>query len=231
MKLIVTRPQPDASLLAAKLLKLGHDCTVMPLLEIVPRKTIAVPDVPFQAICLTSANGIIVLPALRNTPVFAVGPQSAAAASAAGYTHVSHHGGDVDGLALSLSGILKAEEGPLLYLSGATVSGDLEGKLSAYGFDVRRIVTYDAIALPPRHLGDVLAHHDGVLLYSPRTAKLWANAVESSHPAPHMQHITHYCLSANVAKALPQSWSTRIAESPTESALLAMFDKSDMPRT
>jgi len=221
MKLIITRPKQDAEALAIRLKSLGHEAVIVPLLEIVPRQGISVPPRSYQAICLTSANGIINDPSLVSKRVLTVGPQSAEAARAAGYEAVSHHGGDLEGLVSHIARTLKPQDGPLLYLSGATTSGDLEGQLKALGFSVDRIVTYDAVAIEPLDLANVIHISNGVLLYSPRSAKLWANAVEKANAQAHIQRIIHYCLSVAVAKALPHSWLTRTATAPDESALLA----------
>ena len=225
MKLIITRPSKDAEALAMKLKALGHEPVIVPLLEIIPRQGVAIPQRSYQAICLTSANGVVVYPDHISIPVFTVGPQSAEAAQTAGYGAVSHHGGDVEGMVSFITTTLKPLDGPLLYLSGATTSGDLEGQLTAHGFYVDRIVTYDAVATEPHHLAGVIGNSNGVLLYSPRSAKLWASAVERANAQSHVRNIIHFCLSTNIAKALPQSWPTRIAATPDEFALLATLEQ------
>lgn len=225
MKLIITRPRADALALAKTLQAKGHDPVLVPLLEIIPRKRPAIPDKPYQAICLTSANGALKIERLRDTPVLAVGEQSAAAARTAGYRQVSHHGGDVTGLSAHIAGNCRSSDGPLLYLSGATTSGDLEGRLRARGFDVDRIVTYDAVPTVPNNVAEVTAAAEGVLLYSPRTALLWIAAVEKAGVPAHIRRMTHYCLSSAVAARLPQSWPRKVADSPDETALLAALDR------
>jgi uroporphyrinogen-III synthase len=224
MKLIITRPPADAEPLAEKLRVRGHTPVLVPLLEIVPRQHLTLQHRRYQALCLTSANGIIQHAPYLSVPVLAVGPQSAAAATQAGYRHVTHHGGDVEGLVEHIAHHLKPEDGPLLYLSGATTSGDLEGKLQRWGFTVDRLVTYDAIPTVPVISPAMLQSADGVLLYSPRSAMLWVAATERAGAEAHILRLKHYCLSVNVAKVLPQSWPTRIATAPTESALLATLE-------
>jgi uroporphyrinogen-III synthase len=228
MKLIITRPRKDAEALAAKLVALGHEPLQLPLLDIVPRANVEIPALPFQALCLTSANGVLdaaAFPALRQLPVLCVGPQSAAAARAAGYPQVSVQGGDVHGLVRYILSALKPQAGPILYLSGAATSGDLEGQLRSAGFAVTRVVTYDAVATSPPELAAALAAADGVLLYSPRTAALWRSQIEEARLGLHINGVRHYCLSANVAKALPPSWPVRVATTPEESAMLSLLSQ------
>ncbi|NMD09282.1 MAG: uroporphyrinogen-III synthase [Phyllobacteriaceae bacterium] len=234
MKLIITRPSADAVPLAAKLEGLGHRCIILPLLDIIARQDVAVPAKTYQAICLTSANAILhglALPPLHATAVLCVGPQSAAAATAKGFLNVSAHGGDVAGLSAWITDHLKPKDGPLLYLSGATTSGDLEGRLMRAGFSVDRLITYDAVAASPSDMAQALQVADGVLLYSPRTAMLWREQVEKMSGHQHMSGIMHYCLSPAVAAKLPSDWKQRIAPKPDETAMLALLEPTSFDRT
>jgi len=88
MRVAVTRPEEDAGPLTAKLEALGHTVVMAPLLEIRPRDGVTIPALPWQAIAVTSANGIRALPAhhqLTSFRTLTVGPQSLKAARAAGF--------------------------------------------------------------------------------------------------------------------------------------------------
>jgi uroporphyrinogen-III synthase len=220
MKLVVTRPIEDAGQLAAALEARGHQVIVAPLLRIVPRKDVTIPDRPYAALLATSANAIRALAdseKLRDLPLYVVGPQSLAAAKAAGFCKAEAHGGDVLGLARFVEENLQPSSRPLLYLSGAETSGDLAGVLAKNGFEVERCILYDAV--PASSV--VVEHADGVLLYSPRTARIWSELVPEQIAAP----MIHFCLSANVARALPQPRRILVADSPNESAMLALLDR------
>lgn len=227
MKLIVTRPEDDAGPLAAKLQTLGHEAIMVPLLEIVCRNSIELPDLPFQALCMTSANGLTAefdVSRFHATPFFAIGPQSATAARRHGFTRVSDKGGNVEGLMLAMARQLDPKNGPILYISGSETTGDLEGKLRHHGFSVTRVMTYDAVPRAVSELPDALAEADGVLLYSPRSARLWTKQVGDTTQEDAAGRLTHFCLSANVAAALPQSWPKRISHKPDENGMLALLD-------
>jgi uroporphyrinogen-III synthase len=222
MRIIITRPEEDAAPLAAKLSALGHVALVMPLIKIVARQKFEIPKRNYQFICLTSANGIRVLndvSELQSIPVIAVGPQSMRAAELKKFSTISMQGGDVVGITRYIIENVNPLGGPLLYVSGSETSGDLEGRLKSADYDVDRVITYDAV---PVTLTPAATQADVVLLYSPRTAKLWRQSIEElSMDVSHMKHI---CLSANVAANLPQSWNTRIAAHPTEDAILQVLD-------
>ena len=226
MRLIITRPSIDAVPLAEVLNALGHEAIITPLLDIVPRAKVSILDLPYQAICTTSANGLRCLnaPIDLQTPVLAVGEQSAAAARMKGFQNIKAEGGDVDGLVSYITTNLKRSDGPLLYLSGAETSGDLEGHLIKRGYDVRRVITYDAVkCVLDSHLR-AIESCDGVLLYSPRTAKLWCHEIWRLQVTEGAERIRHFCLSAQVAEAVPQNWHRLVAKVPTEKSLLALLD-------
>ncbi len=227
MKIILTRPIEDAASLAEKLRRLGHIALITPLLEIVARQGVLIPGKNYQAICLTSANAVRVMNYIRfiqNIPLYAVGLQSEQMAKDKGFSIVSAHGGDVAGLHKFLIGQLEPQDGPLLYLSGAETSGDLQGRLQGSGFEVDRIITYDAVKASLTAFQKEIADANAVLIYSPRTAKLWAQEIETLNLTEAASHIKHICLSANVAANLPQSWPRAVAATPTEAALLALLD-------
>ncbi len=227
MRIILTRPVEDAAALAEKLRALGHIPTITPLLKIVARPNVSVPSKRYQAICLTSANAVRVISnisLIQNIPLFAVGQQSEKMAKDKGFAQVSAHGGDVIGLHKFIVGHLKPQDGPLLYLSGAETSGDMQGRLQSSGFEVDRIITYDAVKSSLAEFSNEIERAEAVLLYSPRTAKLWASEIETLKLTETASRIKHICLSANVAANLPQSWPRAVAAAPTEVELLALLD-------
>jgi uroporphyrinogen-III synthase len=220
MKLIITRPQDDAELLARRLGERGHVCICVPLIEIVPRNAVEIPQLNWQAVIFTSANAIRSLDnidTLRRHAAFVVGPQSAAAAKARGFDRIEICGGDMTGLVTHIRKILAPDNGPLLYVSGSVTSGDLTTELGTAGFAVTRIITYDAIPTSPTELHHHAASADGVLLYSARSATLWLAATQGA------KSITHYCLSQNVASQLPPIVNKRIAPTPDDEGMFLLL--------
>jgi uroporphyrinogen-III synthase len=196
-------------------------------LEIVPRPNILVPELNFQAICLTSANGIRSLSGdlNLNLQVFAVGEQSARAARDFGFTKVVAKGGDVQGLVKVVQEALNPEDGPLLYISGAETSGDLQGQLYRCGFEVCRLITYDAVEQNLAEFKDAILCSDGVLLYSPRSAKLWRKQMQDLKLAAQLTELKHYCLSPQVAAEISQNSHIAISNSPSEDAMLTLLGR------
>ena len=236
MRLILTRPQDELRKLGEQLSALGHYVIESPLLSIRMRDNAAIAERPYQAIALSSANAMA-HPSLNPAPqplasraVFAVGAQSAKAALEAGYRHVRAEGGNVEGLAKAIARDCNPRDGAILYPSGAETAGDLQGTLEALGFTVDRVILYDAVAartLAPQAVAALTSGAaDGVLLYSPRSARIWAGLVAESGLTDAARRIAHFCLSPNVAAALGTGFKTAIAARPDEPSLLALLDRS-----
>ena len=222
MRLIVTRPAGDAGPLRQQLEAMGHEVVLAPLLDIVPVTGAVIPDRDYQAIAFTSANGAraldghVALAGLRKLPAFAVGPQSAEAARDAGFGDVTVAGGDGKGLAAYIAATREPNDGDILHPAGRQTASGFSGLLTEAGFAVTRVIVYSA---EPMTLSPKLASGaDGVLLYSPRSARLWRDAM-----ADKAAGLIHFCLSHNVAAALPETHAKRIAASPEEKAMLALI--------
>ncbi len=230
MNIIVTRPEEDGNPLKAKLEALGHRVILLPLLRIVPREPVFIPKLPYQAIAATSANGIRALRGhaeLKSIRMLTVGPQSLQAAKDAGFASAETHGGDLDGLVAHIRKALHPAAGPILYLSGNETAGDLEGQLTIAGFQVRRSIVYDAVQAKDTGPVEIPLRDgaaDAVLLYSPRSARIWCKIMWDAGLAEKAAAPHYYCLSRNVADILPRAWPRSVAKSPDEAALLALLE-------
>ena len=185
MRILVTRPEPDASRQADKLAARGHAAVLAPLLAIQP-----VADVPLQlegaqALLVTSRNALRALAAHRELaealtlPLFAVGEATARAAQGLGFADVTAGPGTGAALAKLVSEELQPEQGPLVHLAGETLAFDLKAALAREGFVVRQPVLYRAVPaakLPAEALSLLKEGKlDGAILMSPRTASIFAD--------------------------------------------------------
>src|SRR5262245_62204980 len=103
MRLLLTRPEPEASVTAARLAALGHAVLVEPLLRIdfvPPPAGLATP----AAIVFTSGNAVRAVgqwpdvAAWAGVPTFAVGERTASLAAAAGFSDVRSAAGEAEAL-------------------------------------------------------------------------------------------------------------------------------------
>jgi uroporphyrinogen-III synthase len=234
MRLLVTRPEPDASRLAAALATRGHEPVLAPLLAVKFLTDVDLPLAGAQAVIVTSGNALRALashPDLRQAttlPLFAVGEATAAKAEDLGFAHVTVGPGTGEDLAQIIAGTLSPAQGPLLHLAGESLAFDLKTALEAEGFEVRKSVLYrtePARALAPEALGMLLEGKlDGAILMSPRTAKTFAELVARHGAVTQAKGLVCYCLSPAVAEALaPLGVQVRVATHPREEDLLALL--------
>jgi uroporphyrinogen-III synthase len=233
VRLLLTRPEPDAARTAAALRAAGHQVLAAPILRVAP----VAADLgtgPWGAVLLTSANAARAVAAhprrheLARCPVMAVGRRSADAARLAGFADVASADGDVVALAALAAARFAGTGARLLYLAGHERTGDLAGALGRHGIDVQTAVIYDAVLqeLPPDARAALAAGAiDGVLHYSPRSAAAFLDGARHAGLMPAMLATAHYCLSAAVAAPLVAAGAAtvRIAPAPDEAALLRLI--------
>jgi uroporphyrinogen-III synthase len=234
MRLLVTRPEPDAQRTAAALRARGHSVVIAPLLHIEPLAAAAIGAGPWAAVLVTSANVAHAIAShakraeLVHLPVFAVGERSAHAMRVLGCANVISAGGNAGDLARMVA----AQVNPparLLYLAGEQRSGDLGGELRAKGFAVETVAIYRAVtadALPPNAAAALTAGIDGVLHFSRRSAEAYVEAARAAGLLESALRPAHFCLSAQVAAPLQGAGGrlVRVAPRPAETALLDLID-------
>jgi uroporphyrinogen-III synthase len=232
MRLLVTRPAAEAASLAAVLTGLGHTALIEPLLNIRDAGERPLSLEGIAAILLTSANGAAALAEAterRDLPVYAVGGATEAVALAAGFEAVRRAGGDADSLTSLILAELTPEEGALLHAAGADRAGDLAGALEAAGFAVRVAVLYEAMlaeCLSPDTREALQAERlDGVLLFSPRTARHFVRLLADAGLQVAARGLSAYCLSRQIADALAGQDFRRIRIAPekTQAGMLALL--------
>lgn len=232
MRLLVTRPREDCADTVRALAQLGHEGLAEPLL-VVRQGAEALPDLSsFQALLVTSRNGLRAFARLtqdRSLPLYAVGPGTAAAARAAGFSEIHDADGDAFALAALVSRRLDSCRGPLLHVAGRDVAFGLRERLIAEGFGFERIVLYAAepverfstVSLEALGEGTL----DGVLFFSPRTAATFADLIMRAGMQQACTTLIAYCLSPAVARAVAHlPWkAVRAAAAPNQDALLALL--------
>ena len=235
MRLLITRPIEDAKPLARALEERGHEAVTEALMTITD---VAAPDLDLdgvQALLITSANGIRAFARAhlgRGLPVCAVGDASARAALDLGFDQVSSAAGDVESLAAMVEKDWDVSGGALLHVAGSHRAGDLAGMLTLAGFEMCRVVLYEAKAAETlgTKTADALkgGNLDGVLLFSPRTAALFCRLVTDGGLVELCSPVIACCLSAAVAdEAAALPWAgIVVAETPDAQALLDTVEKA-----
>jgi uroporphyrinogen-III synthase len=236
VRLLVTRPEPDAERTAAALARRGHQVEIAALLRIESMTDAELGPGPWSALVVTSANALRALESHRRRAellgvrVFAVGRRTAAAARAAGFRDVIAAGGNVQELAQHIRREERPGRAPLLYLAGQDRSGDLAADLAADGRIVATAVVYRAVKtdrFPPAVAAALAAGQiDGVLHFSRRSAQAYIDCARAAGLLDQALAPSHYCASHQIAEPLAAAGakSLRIAARPEETALLELID-------
>ena len=235
MRLLVTRPQPDADETAVTLKSAGHDVLVDPVIE-TQFLTPPVPDFFPAALVFTSRNGVRAAaqwPAAeewRSCLTFAVGAATAQKARNAGFENVLAADSHVDSLVDLISGSLDSFTGQLVYFAGRDRTGDLEDRLAALRFHLTVLIVYQMDAVPGLAPTTVSAFDDGavdgVLIYSRRSASVFCNLVEAAGLSGKMADVTFYALSEATAEPLRQleAATIKVADKPEAARLTALIE-------
>jgi uroporphyrinogen-III synthase len=236
MRLLLTRPEPDAAELRSELEALGHQVLTEPLLRIellpVPARGIE----GAQALVVTSRNGVRALAggealpsalSAHGLPLYCVGEETAALARASGFSNVVTGAGKAQDLVPLITRELTPASGPIIHVAGEQLAFDLAGALSAQGFGVRTVTAYRAVAagrLSGETAGAIAGGRvDGVVLMSPRTAATFAGLVAAAGLADEAAKLNYICISDAVAQGLGTLAPDRrvIAKSPNRAGIIA----------
>ena len=225
MRVWVTRARPAADDTAARLVELGHQPVVAPLIEAYPRAGVD-PGLGAEigALAFTSVHGVTAFAALtpdRSRPAFAVGETTASAARAAGFTVIGAGDGGVDALAAAIVAGRGDFQGGVAHPGAADPAGDLTGALLAAGIPVKRLVVYETRMAPGLPQGLAETWPEAVLLHSPKAARALARLL----PPAWAPHLTAYALSSACAAPLAELGLARLvaAPFPREAALLKLL--------
>ncbi len=235
MRLLVTRPEPDASREAEALGLRGHEAALAPLLTIEFCGAVPLQLDGAQGLLVTSRNALRALAAhpeldaALKLPLFAVGEATARQAQELGFADVTIGPGTGAELGALILDELEPKRGPLVHLAGETLAFDLKSALESQGFTVRQPVLYRAVpapSLPAEALSLLRAGKlDGVILMSPRTAKTLADLLARHGLVTQAKSLVCFCLSEAVAEAVaPLGFDVRVAARPREEDVLALVD-------
>ncbi len=235
LRLLVTRPEPEASNTAAWLAARGHIPILQPMLRIVFFPAAAVSEEPV-ALVATSRNGVRALATWpfaatrRGKPLFVTGDGTAAEARDAGFTDVRAGAGDAVSLVAVIREALPSATGPLLHAAGRDRTPALADGLRAAGYDLRVVEAYRADAvttLEPEvvHLlgsGEI----DGALVFSRRTAQAFVDATLGEGLERSLAGLRFFAISDHAAEPLrPFARDIRVAPHPDFDGIATIIPK------
>lgn len=210
-RLIITRPEPDATAFAESARSVGFDPVIAPVMT-VSFSQAGLDLGGVGALAFTSANGVRAFAAAQPDPcalpVFAVGGMTAKAAQDLGFANLGVADGDVASLAaaIAVAAATGRFKGRVLHIAGADRAGDLAGALCKAGVEAKTAVLYRAEAagsLSDAATAALAAEPpaEAVALFSPRTARVFLELVHRAGLTERLCGVVAACLSEAVAKA------------------------------
>lgn len=214
--LLVLRPQPGNDTSATRARALGLDVIQLPLFDIVGMDAGTGPEGPFDALLLSSANGVrfgtAAIHAHGDLPLYAVGEATAQAARETGHAHVLEGGGDA---ASTIPLIARDGHARVLHICGADVRD-----FDPLGITLIRHAVYRSAERPEDAVRATLDGLAGAVaaIHSPRAGRR-LNALLDARQRTQI-HVA--AISARAAEASGSGWaSLAVSAAPDDTALLA----------
>jgi len=148
MHILLTRPLEDCSEMILKFKSLGHHVSHLPLLTLEKINYGEVNFFEYGGIIFTSANAIKFLDLNKldkKIMCFCVGDMTEKKARIVGFQNTIAAGGNVSNLKELILQNYENKNQPLLYVSGETITVDLDKQLLKEGYNIRRIINYRTI--------------------------------------------------------------------------------------
>ena len=145
MHILLTRALDDCTEMIIKFKSLGHQVSHISLLKIDKVDYEQINSLDFKGIIFTSANSIKFLDLKnidKNLLCFCVGSATEKKARSVGFQNVIAAEGNVENLKELILQNFNKKDGNLIYISGETVSVDLDHQLSKEGYNIKRVINY-----------------------------------------------------------------------------------------
>ena len=145
MHILLTRPLEDCHEMILKFKSLGHQVSHLPLLSIEKVDYEQINSLNFKGMIFTSVNAGKFLDLKnidKNLLCFCVGSATEKKARSVGFQNVIAAEGNVENLKELILQNFNKKDGNLIYISGETVSVDLDQLLLKEGYNIKRVINY-----------------------------------------------------------------------------------------
>tara|TARA_B100001013_G_C24540505_1_gene414473 strand:+ start:122 stop:823 length:702 start_codon:yes stop_codon:yes gene_type:complete len=228
LHIVITRPEEDSSNLIARLKKLGHVVTHLPVMKIERLETEKINLKNYKALIFTSSNAIKFLNVDKldsKIKCYCVGKVTEFIARQKGFTNTYSSEGTVDSLIELIIRTSETKSGKLLYLSSEFISRDLDIDLKKAGFSVDRVSNYTTS--PIREIDEITLNFlqkkkpDAIFIYSSNSARNLFNLINKYSLINVVTHSNLMCISEKVLLVLKQiKWKKMFIFSPGEEEFL-----------
>ena len=228
MHILLTRPLEDCSEMIIKFKSLGHQVSHLPLLSIEKIDYDQINFSDYKGIIFTSANAVKYLDHKnidKNLLCFCVGSATEKKARSVGFQNVIAAEGNVGNLKELILQNFDQKDGQLIYISGETISVDLDRQLINEGYSVKRIVNYRTIYNQKfddnfvREL--MLSIPDMVYIYSQNSASSFLNFIKINQSESLWMNTNLMCIGEKTSSILNEiKWKKIFLFNPGEEEFL-----------
>ncbi len=209
MHVLFTRPIDDSKDLILKFKSLGHIVSSIPVISVKKKEYSKIDFSSFKGIIFTSSNAIKFLDTKlldKNIKCFCVGNATELLAKEKGFQNIFSAEGNVNNLKEIILQNFKSSEGKLLYISGETITFELDKFLISEGLKVERVINYssDPIEKFNEILIDDLKNNvpDIVYIYSQNSAISFKNLIKNYNLQNHWMNTNLMCISEKTSSVL-----------------------------
>jgi uroporphyrinogen-III synthase len=228
MHILLTRPLEDCSEMIIKFKSLGHQVSHLPLLNIEKIDYEQINFSDYKGIIFTSANAVKYLDHKnidKNLLCFCVGSATEKKARSAGFQNVIAAEGNVGNLKELILQNFDQKDGQLIYISGETISVDLDQQLTNEGYSVKRIVNYRTIynqKFDDNFVRELMLQiPDMVYIYSQNSASSFLNFIKINQSESLWMNTNLMCIGEKTSSILNEiKWKKIFLFNPGEEEFL-----------
>tara|TARA_Y100001935_G_scaffold182097_1_gene150837 strand:+ start:307 stop:1005 length:699 start_codon:yes stop_codon:yes gene_type:complete len=224
MHILLTRPLEDCSNLIIRFKELGHTVSHLPVIKIKKIENNETNLNDYSALIFTSTNSVknLNLDNINKTiKCFCVGSITEKVARSLGFQNVISADGNVRALKELILQTHDKKNGKLLYLSGETISFNLDKDLSSEGYEITRVINY-TVNYNDEIKDDIIENlkeciPDIVYIYSENSAKSFLNIIKKYHLIDSWMNTNLMCIGEKTSSVLNDlKWKKIFLFSPGE---------------
>ncbi len=228
MHILFTRPFDDCHELMLRFRALGHMVSHIPVISIQKIIYESLDFSLFKGIIFTSTNAIKFLDTQKidkKIKCFCVGNATEKVAKIKGFQNIYVAGGNVENLKEIIFQNFEVSDGNLIYVSGQTISSDLDKKLISEGYNLKRIINYKAIEQEKFNNDEIeklkVQIPDIVYVYSQNSALSFLNMIKNYNLQNSWMNTNLMCISEKTSTVLNEiKWKKIFLFNPGEEEFL-----------
>ena len=228
MHILFTRPFDDCHELMLRFKSLGHIVSHIPIINIEQTSYENLDFSTFKGIIFTSANAIKFLNTQKidkNIYCFCVGNATEKMAKTRGFQNIYVASGNVENLKEIILQNFKISFGKLIYVTGETISLDLDKKLISEGYNLKRIINYTVTQQEKFKLEEIDKLKDKmpdiVYIYSQNSADSFLKMIKNYNLQSLWMNTNLMCISEKTSSVLNEiKWKKIFIFNPGEEEFL-----------